>query len=559
MTRQVLFNGAVLVRAGGATKIDASAYQNFGAGGVGVVGVIGEADGGEPNVAISFRDPQNMAAYFRTGALANAADLAFRPMNDPRVPGGASQVIAIKTNQSTQSAKTFNHSTTPEIVITSKDYGAHTNKIAVRITTSGTGKIIEIVFEDGATRYAEISPILGASEEFSILYTGAGSAATATITKTKLTTACTGAVGDNLDLDFATYGTLKELINAINTAAAGVYTAVAVTTNPYTFLCTDLDRVTAVDVKTAPGGKFKAMNFRMVDWVNKNSNWVSAVRATGSGAEGDVSPDATTTLIPLVGGARGISASSNWQTAYNALGKVRVNEIVPLASQDLTNEGYGSTATFAAIVAMHDAHCAYYSSTKGKSEREGYVGMAGTKTAVLAQAGALQSLHTILTAQKITRPDVSGNLIEMPEWAFAVVAAGGRAGSVLGEPLVYKTIRAYGLSQDASWSPEGDGDDMILGGVTFAFAPPEGGYKFDRVVSTYTKSDNDAYVEESVITGWKNVSYGLRSQLENIFTGVRGLPATVRSIKDAAGRILEGYRKENQIVDSILADGTVLQ
>jgi hypothetical protein len=100
---------------------------------------------------------------------------------------------------------------------------------------------------------------------------------------------------------------------------------------------------------------------------------------------------------------------------------------------------------------------------------------------------------------------------------------------------------------------------LILGGVTFAFAPPNQGYKFDRVITTYTKTDNDAYAEESIVQGWKVVSYELRTQLENIFTGVRGLPATVTSIRDAAARILERYRQEGQIVDSILADGTVLK
>jgi len=114
------------------------------------------------------------------------------------------------------------------------------------------------------------------------------------------------------------------------------------------------------------------------------------------------------------------------------------------------------------------------------------------------------------------------------------------------------------LTQDSSWKPENDAEDMILGGVTVAFAPPNRGFKFDRVITTYTKLDNDAYVEESVVQGWKVVTYELRTQLEDIFTGVRALPITANNIKDAASRILEAYRKDGQIVDSVDADGSTL-
>lgn len=558
MTQKVLFNGAVLIRAGGATRVDASAYQNLGLGGIGVVGIIGEADGGLPNTAQIFRTPQDIVNAYRAGPIADAADLAFRPMNDPRVPGGADQVVVIKTNQSVQSALVLKRTLVAEINLLAKDYGAHTNKISFSQSTSGAGKVVGIKFEDGTRAYQETSPVLGGTAEFTIKYNGAGSAASATITKTKLTTAVTGAPGDNLDLSFSTYSTLKELINAINVAAGGVYTAVAVTTNPYTFNCTDLDRLAITDIRTSAASAY-AQVFRIVSWINSNSSWISATRADGLAAEGDLAPDDTVGYVPLASGARGISSNTDWQNAFNAMGAQRVNQVVPLASEDLTNLGQGSTATFASIVAAADSHVAFYSSTKGKSERQCFVGMKGTKTAVLAQAGTLQSPHTVLTSQSIKRPDAVGNMAQFPEWGLAVIMAGGRAGSLLGEPLVYKNIRAYGLSQDASWNPNSDGEDLILGGVTFAFNPPNQGYKFDRVITTYTKLDNDAYVEESVVQGWKTVSYGLRTQLENIFTGVRGLPATIQGIVNAADRILSQYRQEGQIVDSILADGTTLR
>lgn len=561
MTRQVLFNGTVLVRAGGATKVDASAFQSFGASGVGTVGVIGEADGGEPNAVVAFRTPKAMVEYFKSGPLADVADLLFRPMNDPRVPGGAVQVMAVKVNQSLQSSYDLladvPDSSTPEtqMTITSIDYGAHTLKISVEISTSGGGKIVELIFEDGIRKVTETSPVLGAAAMFTVDYTGAGSAATMTINSTGITTTVTGGPGgENLTIPFATYKTLKEIINYINGAADGAYTATAVTSNPFTFQGVDLDYVATVDIKTGPGGSFYAKLNAMIEWINANSSLVTAERDPA----GEIAPDDIGPVF-LASGVRGISSNTNWQDGIDLLGAVRVNEIVPLISQDLSNEGNGSTATFASVAAAIDSHAAFYSSTGGRSERQAYVGMKGNKTAILAQAGSFQSIHTVLTAQKITRGDHTGSLIEFDEWGLAAIMAGGRAGSKLGEPLVYKLIRASGLSQDSSWNPLDDGADMILGGVTFAFAPPNGGFKFDRVITTYTKDDNDAYTEESVVMGWKNVAYGLRTQLEAVFTGVRALPLTIQGVKDAASRILQAYRDEGQIVDSILEDGTVLK
>jgi len=766
LSRMILFNGAVLVRAGGATKVDASAFESVGATGVGVVGLIGEADGGEPNAVLSFRDPDAMVKAFRSGPLADAADLAFRPMNDTRVPGGAVQVLAVKVNQSLQSAKTLLKGTSSVMTLKSIDYGAHTLKISAEVATSGGGKTIEIVYEDGITRLSEVSPVLGATAEFTVHYTGAGSAATLTVSDTQITTSVVGGPGgENLTIPFTTYRTLQEILNHINGAAGGVYTAVAVTRNPYTLLGSQLDRVSATDVKSSTAS-FYAQLYRIIEWVNANSALITAERSpataggatsgsvTGTGVatfnlepsatllikvngagpttatftataatragsggtfatmasetfkvqfeSGDVqtvtfgtedslaaavnlinsqirggravinatqvdivsdvrgtssrartsdvaagvssklgilnsgdssgtgnvanieavtSAEAKTVIeaavtgltystvggypvltsnttgtgstvqvtsgtaqavfgfdalehagtnagapngagapddvgpVFLTGGVRGVSSNTNWQDAFDLLAKVRVNQAVPLISEDLVNEGYGSTATWASVAAAADSFAAWCSSTKGKNECEVFLGMKATKTQLLAQAGTLQSPHSVLTGQYVTRANYAGDLTQFPAWGVAVIAAGGRAGSSLGEPLTWKNMRCSGLTQDSSWNPEDDGDDIILGGVTFAFSQANLGYKFDRVITTYSKSDNDAFVEESIVQGWKNVAYGLRYDLETAFTGVRGLPATVQTIKDRAKRKLEAYRDEGQIVDSQDADG----
>lgn len=753
MTMRVLFNGVVLVKPGGASRVDASLFASAGLAGVGVVALVGEADGGEPNSVQIFTTPEKARQTFRSGPLAKMAALAFQPANDPRIPGGAQRLVCVKVNQSTRSSKTLTGSGTAYAVttaanagpynlehnqtlvisvngggditatftgvaatkagvgsvastgagsitltinggevqtipisgslttaaqvaaevnntirdatavvngtavdirtdrrgtsasinitantatgttittgtatgsgntsnidavtaaeaktiielavagvtvsgdpvsiqsnliatgtiqvkntstavafgfsnsvvsasapvnvmtVTSKDYGVHTNKLSFQVSDSGGGKVLEVVFEDGTKKTIETSPVLGATAELTVRYNGNASTAVMTTSATQLTTTLAGDQTDgsaNLTVPFSTYTTLQEVINYIN-AQTG-YVAAAVTSNPFTFAPGDLDYVTSVNIKAITYSAFAKL-FRCIEWVNDNSSLVSAVRVTN----GPTAPLSTGGKVLLTGGTRGTSTNSNWQNAFDALGEVRVNEIVPLISQDLSALGQGSTATFASVAAQADAHVAYFSSTKGKNERQAYIGMKGTKSQVLAQAGVLNSFNTCLSAQKVTALNELATLEQFEEYAFAVMQAGMRAGAELGEPLTWKYLRANALTQDASWNPTDDGEDMILGGVLIAETVPNRGFRIVKGVTTYTREDNDAYTEESVVMGWKNVSYELRTHLENLFIGRKVSPTNISGLKSQADAKLSQLRAAGAIVDSIFADGS---
>lgn len=762
MSMRVLFNGVVLSKPGGASRVDASLFASAGLGGVGVVGLIGEADGGEPNTIQIFSTPELARKTFRSGPLADAAALAFQPTNDPRVQSGAQKLVCIKVNQSTAAAKTLQGSGTANamataaatgpynldpgqtvvvsvdgagaqtatfaaaaalvnaggsgpytllangdvlsvvtdagngglvqnltlaglsaktaaeiagilnplvqggsfvdnagtlrfvsdtrgtasrvqvtggtangatklnfptglvsgtgnvanidavtateagvviaaavtglsasgnplqllsntvgsgsiqvtgastalgfgfslgtvytaaspvnvLTLTARDFGVHTNKISAQVSDVGGGKILEFVFEDGTKKTTETSALLGSTAEFTVLYTGNGSAATMTLSATQLTTSLTGASDGsvNLTVPFSTYSTLQELLNYIN--AQPGYTATAVTTNPYTFNPAQLDYVTAVNIKTTYSAYAKL--FRVVEWVNANSALVKAARVSG----GPTAPLQTVGKVLLTGGARGTSANSNWQTAFNSLGSVRVNEVTPLIEQDLSALGLGSTATFASVAAMTDAHVAYYSSTLGKSERQAYIGMKATKSQFLAQAAVLNSIHSCLTSHKVTVLNSQATLQQLPEWAFAVICAGTRAGADLGEPLTWKYIRANDITQDASWNPLDDGNDLILGGCLLAEKVPSKGIRIMKGITTYTREDNDAYTEESVVMGWKNIAFELRTHLEDLFIGRKVSPSNITAVKQAASAKLSQLRAAGQIVDSVYPDGS---
>lgn len=107
MARSISFNGVTRFRPGGITRINADALNQIGVTAGGVMGLIGEADGGAPGSEsglISLRSPAAAADLFRSGPLVDAIKLAFQSSGDPLIPGGAAEVVVYKTNQSTKSS-----------------------------------------------------------------------------------------------------------------------------------------------------------------------------------------------------------------------------------------------------------------------------------------------------------------------------------------------------------------------------------------------------------------------------------------------------------------------
>lgn len=165
MARSVTFNGITQFRPGGISKVDASALAQIGLSTNGIIGLIGEADGGTPLEVYQIDDPAVAKEIFRSGPLADAIRLAFDPSDDPRVPGGAFRCLCVKANNTSaaqseavvyqkvrQSAATLDDTST----------GASTPLI-VTITTGGLtvdahiGNLCRVTF--AASNTVEFRPI----------------------------------------------------------------------------------------------------------------------------------------------------------------------------------------------------------------------------------------------------------------------------------------------------------------------------------------------------------------------------------------------------------------
>lgn len=555
MTIQVLFNGQTLVRPGAYTQIDASQFQSTVLQGLGIVGLIGEAEQGKPRVVNAFLSSADVRKTYVSGDLVEAAALVADPSNDPRVPAGAQQIVCYKVNSSTQSSALA----TP-FTFTSLQWGVKQNNITVAIAVSSPGFVVTVTnLDESGNQILETSPVVGGTGKLTVQYTGAGSAATATITATALTTTVTGATPDNLTLNFADYPTLALLIQAI--AATGKYTVAALVTNSNSFASNQLDAVSAVDIKTSATTLF-AKNADIANYINASSAQISASFTLGSVAF--TGPLAAT---QLTGGTRGTSANADWTTGFTALSTFRINQTVPLVSADaVTAQG---TFTLASVVAATAAYAKLASSTAGQNEVQTFIGVNQNKTSFITTLNGLNSEHVVAFAEKIQRTTsaagqtyvggaalqyTAGQNIFFPEWATACLAAGMRAGAPLGEPLTWKYANCTGVSSDTSWSEQNNSDvvQLELNGGTVLNTVRGKGFRFDKVITTFTKANNDAYTEETIVQNWKLIAFNLRQALQDAFVGRGGTLQRVFTVPGVVSNVMQPLKDAGVVTDSVV-------
>lgn len=376
-------------------------------------------------------------------------------------------------------------------------------------------------------------------------------------------------VADNLNITFGTGQTLRQLVDYIN-GSTNYRATVPDGINLDTTLMSSFDfgtRATTVDVRfdaeitPSTKGNFRRDLQVGIDWINTFATLATVVRASAGTTEGAQIPAftggvaATVQDVPIyfVGGTRGISTNSDFQAGFDALLEVRVNQIAPLISYDLVNDGYGSTATFASVAAQLSAHVSTCAGI-GRSERGGYVGGRLTKTQLISEAAALNNTDVILFGQRPTVLDATGTLVKQAEWAMAVIAGGMRCGAPeVGEPLTFKYINAQAITQDPSWSPKnvGDVNALIQAGVMFAEITPRKTIRMVRDETTYLVDDNICFVDGNTRDAVRFLSYDLRTDLEDQFTGLKAKPATVASIRDRVVAKMQVYLENSIIVSSL--------
>lgn len=551
MGKGVLWNGKYYLIPQAASRIDSSDLANSPLGGANKVALLAEMVGlVPPGTALKV----NSAALVNQLIHPNSeeARLGARLLFDPS-PGnqGASEVYLIPVNPATAASVALKDSLSATVVtLTSFLYGLTANQIKAKVEAGTTGKKVTIQYIDNTELFDNLT-----KSSFSIEYTGAGSAAVMSITPTatthSLTTTCTGAAGDNLNLDLNVYSTIQSLVDAIN--STGKYTVTALTRQPKTDLSMDLDAVAAQDIMTAAYTATSDLQ-AVVDGINASSGYVSATRAVDAGTI-----PANVDWTYLTGGTDGTTTNDTWQSAFDLMKTMQIDLVVPLTDS-------------ASIHSMADAHCVYMSGPNGKSERRCFVGGAlqswNSEANRLAALSALQTAILNLNSDRTMHVglgckqyDPNGNIKLYPAYITACMYAGIAGGASPVEPLTRKYLRCLGLEVDLRIS---ETETLMESGVAVPIPDTVrgAGYVVSRQLTTWNQDDDLYRLEFSVGRGADYVAREVRNRHEDLVgqPGTEALDITIVNITNAVLEAAkgEGYiRTYDPAKTQLRVDGTI--
>jgi hypothetical protein len=528
----VLFNGKNIVIPQAVSRVDSSALNSVTLGGANRLAIIGEMVGlVQPKAATKISTPAlaRLLIHPNSEEALLGAELAFTPS-----PGsgtnGASEVYLIPVNPSTQAEATIDG----KLKLTSFMYGTPANQVRYKVETgTSAGKKVSIDYQGNVEVFDNLT-----KSSFSVQYTGAGSACALTINVTaathKLTTVCTGADGDNLDIDLNVYTTIQQLVDAIQ--ANGKYTCTVLTNRPKVDLSMQLDAVTAQAIKDA-AYTCKSDLQACVDGVL--SSYAKASRVADAGAV----PANVTVWTYLAGADNGTVTNDDWNDVLNLLSTMPMDLIVPLTSD-------------AAIHAMVDAHAIYMSGPSGKKERRVFVGGALQGwSGEAARATALGNIKAAIKAINSDRVmnaclgsyhyDQNNQLKLYPAYITACMYAGIAAGGKPTLPLTRKYLRTQGLEIELRIS---EIEDLLQNGG----APPmvdldySNGYVISQQLTTWLQDDDDYRCEFSVGRGADYIAAQVRMR-HGIFVGSEGIPAMDTSVINITNAVLQAALKEEMI------------
>lgn len=546
MGRTIVFNGQTLTIPEAYSVLNVDALLTPTAGGLGILAIVGESDGGAPglNLIPGGASTTTIKKLLQSGPGADAARLALRSSQaDPLVPAGASAVIFAQTNQSTRATSALSTKGT----FTTKRYGLATNAYTAFTTNVSGGKVATIrENSSAAASIVEMSPVLGVVPYFTLTYTGTGTAATASFHYTsgvlRLQTTLTGQSGGEVNLDIDCTGlTVNQLVNRINTFTGYV---AAVANQKGQVLAADLDlKVSAVSILTPTVLSFVASQKELTDWATTTSQLVTYARAAGDAGDTVPSPFPTAGVLGFTGGTRGASSNSDVQNALNLLLGMRVNWVVPLFSSDNQD---GSTVTIAAVNSQVKDHVESRSSLLGRSEAQACVSIKGNKAAFIAECARMGSMFVSVTSEQFTDLDIDGNVKLFPEWAAAVVAAQTKCGSATGTPLENRILPIIGSTNDVSWNFIVDGAELLQKGALLTMVDENNQRRWKGGYTSWLGDDNNGRIFIETVESLIIFAFNHRRFMKQRFLG-----KSVYTPGDVLAAISESEKAERDDTKSI--------
>lgn len=481
------------------------------------VAVIAAADGGPPREVTEIGSFAQGLATFRSGLLVDLLKKLYAPAQGVR---GAQIVRCYRINAATQSSLNLQDSTPANVLtLVSRDYGLHTAQLRLKVeaASGGTGYKATVQGYDGAAPIVKDNitrPLID------VEYTGAGSAATLTITASQLSTTVTdGGAGESVTLAFGSFTTVQAIADALT--ATGGY-AVTVVGDPSRASNT-LDEVSALDITTEK--TLRADVQALADFLNLEEPYIIATRVSGK-------PIVTSASYrSFTGGSNGPSVVNNdFQNALTAVGGFDA-QIVVVGSTD------------AAVHAMALEHANLMSAIGANKERVAIVGGVDgeTPTQAAARALALNSHRAVLCYPGIKERNTAGDLVSLSPMYTAAAVAGVMAGQSIGTPGTRKPIRCLGTTR--SLTPQ-EIDTLLLAGVLVVEPHATEGARIVQSITTFQPGSTRQPLRQELSSrlAADEVVRRVRDRLDDRLIGqVAGplLGEQARSITDTALRELQ--------------------
>jgi hypothetical protein len=500
--------------------------------------LIGKSGGGKPKTVLSFSDPTAASLALQSGEGLTAVLRAMNPSTDPaRTPG---TVKFVRVDPAEQSIYNVVNASTAVVSLTSVDYGDYTKQISTQVQ-AGTIRGLKATVTLGTTSLSQDNLYLSL---LTVQYTGADASALLNVSNSAGNiTGSSGVLSSEAlkwTASFATYTTVQQLVNFINSQAGWV--AVITTANPNSPTAASMDDQAATACKATAGtvtGTLQAL----VNWYN-TTGIVTATRGANTG----LLPTAMSAPAYLTGGTNGTVTNNEWAAAFTALqNEPLARIIVPLTDT-------------AAIHAMGDAHCKYMSQTNIRNNRVQLVGGAAgeTPTQVLARVQALNSKRTELIWPGIQDIDpITFLLTTYPPYMAAAQAAAILSSLPITNALTRQVIACKGLEGTLqSTLQSSDYDNLVNGGVTAIkfFQNTQGNaFRFVRSVTTWLQDTNLVNVEISVVCNQDYVNIRVGDAVDALI-GQDGSPIGVGNVNAAIDATCRNLFEQGALVGDTLAD-----
>jgi hypothetical protein len=414
--------------------------------------------------------------------------------------------------------------------------------------------------QEPAVEVAISRPDIGLSETLDVsadiaLFVGyQGTTATLTINaaRTQLTTTVTGGSGANLTVDMTQYRTVADLAAfiAAQTGYSASASAAAQQLPP-----SALDAVTAIGIASTAAGakpgrvKIAAYNFAKVLATSR------ALAFTPTATAG--LPASMTNPAFLAGGARGNTLAADIVNALAQLAGIQVNIVIPLFSQDATQDiadgttASGSTYTIAAINAAVKSHCIQYSTPKLKKNRIAILSYWNDDyNAAKEVAQGLANYRCSLTVQKVAQVDSTGNIQTFLPWYAACVAAGMQAGGFY-KSITNKFANVISFVDPTgfdSGSP-GDVEDALDAGLLF-LTQDTAGNRWVSDQTTYGFDTNFVYNSIQATYCSDILALDLADAFQKAFVGKSLADVDAATAKSFLAQKMDGYKKIKLIAAS---------